>query len=163
MQNPVDEVLRALVTGLPYVPSFCRPEFLAFYAKCTPGTPSHNELRKMHFAAYKRLREAYAWQLRAALGKQPAPKVPQSAVVYVRRMGTSGLDWDNVYGGLKPLQDCLVAPSKRAPNGLHIIQDDSPRHMPVPPLVVQKPAPPNQSSVEVFVFDISALALQDSG
>ena len=115
----------------------------------------------MHFAAYKRLRESYAWLLHQALAGQRPPQLAQAAIVYVRRRGELGLDWDNLYGGLKPLQDCLVAPSKRSPTGLHIIEDDSPRHMPFAPFVFQGRAEAGEGSTEVFVFDLGKVAVQN--
>lgn len=47
------------------------------------------------------------------------------------------LDWDNAYGGLKPLKDCLVARSARNHDGLGLIQDDSPKFIPAAPHMTQ--------------------------
>jgi hypothetical protein len=35
-------------------------------------------------------------------------------------------DWDNLYGGFKPILDCLVVRTKTNPHGLGVIEDDAP-------------------------------------
>lgn len=146
----------ARLEGL-YLPPYCRPQHLAFYARLGTQSPSNNELRKMHFARYKRLRDDFALELRAALGRRTPPRLQRAALVVIRRCGGEGLDWDNAYGGLKPVLDCLTAPCAASPSGLHIIEDDSPRHMPLPPFVLQGAAPRGAGSLELFVFDLEGL------
>lgn len=55
----------------------------------------------------------------------PAPPVGRSALE-IERYCAGSLDWDNPYGGLKPLLDYLVAHSAGNPDGRGLIQDDSP-------------------------------------
>lgn len=157
-----EEALQRL-HALPYRPEYCLPERLAFHARLGVQSPSNNELRKMHFAPYKRLREDFALELRSALGRDAPPRLQRSALIYVRRCGNDGLDWDNAYGGLKPVQDCLTAPSKSSPSGLHIIEDDDPVHMPFPPFVFQGKASPGKGNIEVFVFDLLGVEVAERG
>lgn len=117
------------------------------------ATPSNNEIKAMHFAVYKKLRETFrglvADQLslrerEGAVGVEPfnsalpLPLTPAWLCVERGKPGV-GLDWDNAYGGLKPLLDCLVCPSPRNPSGLGLVADDALKHMPYPPLVLQTP------------------------
>lgn len=119
-------------------------------------TPSNNEIRGMNRFAYQGLRRD--WQLRvftALKGRRPKEPLTK-AFLRITRGSSSELDWDNAYGGLKPLLDCLVMPSKRNPDGLGLIQDDSPSHMPLPPLVIQVKAKPEDSSTVVEIFELTA-------
>lgn len=93
----------------------------------------------MHYLAYRKLRREWRAKILAALSAQglirPAPVSP--AVLVVDRYSAGQLDWDNAYGGLKPVLDCLVVPGTRNPDGLGLIADDSPRALPFPPIVRQ--------------------------
>lgn len=83
------------------------------------------------------------------------PKEPlKRAFLRITRGSSSQLDWDNAYGGLKPLLDCLVMPSTRNPDGLGLVQDDSPSHMPLPPFVIQESAKPGADTTVVEVFEL---------
>jgi hypothetical protein len=64
------------------------------------------------------------------------------------------LDWDNAYGGLKPLLDCLVAQIARNPDGLGLIQDDSPKFMPEAPRVFQLPAKRGSGFAVVRIYSV---------
>lgn len=77
--------------------------------------------------------------LEAIGGKVPTAPITKSALE-IERYCAGSLDWDNAYGGLKPLLDCLVAPSARNPDGLGLIKADSPKYMPAAPRVFQLPA-----------------------
>lgn len=48
------------------------------------------------------------------------------AYLLVVRKSLRLLDWDNAYGGLKPILDCLTLPGPRNPDGLGWIVDDAP-------------------------------------
>ena len=91
-------------------------------------TPTINELRKMHFGEYKRVREALAWTVRAALNDNGyfAQYPMKRALVTIERHSVGLPDEDNATGGVKPLVDCLVQPSASHPNGLGVIFDDNP-------------------------------------
>jgi hypothetical protein len=91
-----------------------------------------NGLRKMHYKAYKKYRDEWAWKIRMAngigvgVGKQPPI---EKCMIVIKRYSSSMPDWDNLYGGFKPLGDCLVVCSKANPSGLGIIKNDSVKHI----------------------------------
>lgn len=103
------------------------------------ASPSNNAIRDMHYMAYKKVRREWQAQVLYALAeighKRAAPISP--AILVIDRFSAGQLDWDNAYGGLKPLLDCLVQPSARNPDGLGLIADDNPKAMPFPPIVRQ--------------------------
>lgn len=134
---------------------------LRFDFSIAQATPSNNTIKEMHFAQYKRLREQWGWEVLAALKNRPAAPVPLAYLVIDRFCAGDGLDWDNAYGGLKPLLDCLVRPTHRNPTGLGVIEDDNPRNMPIAPLLRQHPADRGQGSTRVRIFELQpALAAQ---
>ena len=55
---------------------------------------------------------------------------------------------------LKALLNCLVAPSARNPDGLGLIEDDSPKFMPEAPRVFQLPAKRGAGYSVVRIFCI---------
>lgn len=113
------------------------PRQLIYELHLPDPTPSNNAIKGMHFHAYKKLRNGMRASVLAALGGQaPAAPIDRSALE-VERYCAGTLDWDNAYGGLKPPLDCLVTGSARNPDGLGLIQDDSPRFMPEAPRVFQ--------------------------
>lgn len=119
------------------------------------ATPSNNEIRGMHYLAYRTLRRQWQILVRAALrGEKPAQPIPLSFLIINRYCSGAGLDWDNAYGGLKPLLDCLVTPSQRNPDGLGLIEDDNLKAMPYPPYFRQFTAKPKQSRTEVAIFEL---------
>jgi len=86
------------------------------------------------------------------------PAAPlQTVGLYIERGSAGLLDWDNAYGGLKPLLDCLVSKTPKNPDGLGIIQDDSPRHMPEPPYLRQVVAPRGKGFTLVRIYDLAAI------
>lgn len=119
-------------------------------------TPSNNVIKNMHWQAYRTLRRA--WQLKVFMegvkGRRPASPI-QTAALLIERYSAGSLDWDNAYGGLKPLLDCLVAPSPKNPDGLGLILDDSPKHMPYPPLLLQYGAKRGEAKTRVRIFDLN--------
>lgn len=136
-----------------WVPANAR---LVYSLALSRETLSNNVLRAMHFHAYRTARQQWHMLTRAALGRQPREAALEHAFLVVHRYcAGAGLDWDNAYGGLKPLLDCLVLPNERNPDGLGLIKDDSPGHMPWPPLVRQHGAKPGQGRTELLIYDIS--------
>lgn len=118
-------------------------------------TPSNNEIKEMHWFEYKRLRGSFRNHVWVGLkGRRPAQPLARS-FLHVRRHCSGQLDWDNAYGGLKPLLDTLVSASKRNPDGLGLVADDNPKTMPFPPFVEQVPAPVGKGKTEVFVYSIN--------
>ena len=91
---------------------------------------------------------------KALYGSKPVSPLQQAALV-VERHCAGELDWDNAYGGLKPLLDCLVRKTSRNPDGLGIVVDDSPRHMPYPPFVQQVPAKRGEGKTVIAIYDLS--------
>ena len=137
------------------VPYWCAGKALAFSFELPEPTPSNNTIKEMHWHAYRKLR--LMWKLkvlsRALGGGRPERPLARAALVIGRRCAGE-LDWDNAYGGLKPLLDCLVQKTKRNPDGLGMVMDDSPRHMPYPPFVQQLPALRGDGSTHVAIFDL---------
>lgn len=86
-------------------------------------TPSNNLLKGMHYQAYRKLRSQWRDRL---LGQKPQDCPLIKAYLLVVRKSLKVLDWDNAYGGLKPLLDCLSLPSLSNPDGLGWIMDDKP-------------------------------------
>lgn len=131
------------------------PEWpLAYRLKVPAPTPSNNTIKGMHFQAYRRLRQDWHLMVRAALGRAERVPVERCFLVVNRRCAGRGLDWDNAYGGLKPLLDCLVLPTLKNPDGLGLIVDDSPVHMPLAPLLRQAVAGSGAGSTEVLIYNI---------
>lgn len=125
-------------------------------------TPSNNEIRGLKFWEYKEVLRAWQARVFQALGCRTPAKPLNEVFIYIERRSSGTLDWDNAYGGLKPLLDCLVMPSTRNPCGLGLIKDDSPTHVPHPPYFRQLKAPKEKGSTLVQIFDISNLSLPTS-
>lgn len=134
------------------MPAWACVERLAYHLVFNAPTPSNNVIKGMHFHAYKNDRRKWSQAVLAAVGgERPAEPLELSGLVVVR--GSAGsLDWDNAYGGLKPLLDSLVMASNRNPDGLGLIRDDNPGAMPCPPHLVQVSAKQGEGFTEVFVF-----------
>lgn len=119
-------------------------------------TPSNNVIKGMHFHAYKTLRRQWQMMTLSALGGvRPSVPVERAFLIVTRECAGGGLDWDNAYGGLKPMLDCLVMPSDKNPDGLGLIRDDNPKNMPVPPFVRQLPAKRGQGKTTVQIFELA--------
>ena len=119
-------------------------------------TPSNNVIKGMHFHAYKHFRRKWqALVLQALKGRRPPTPVAKAFLVVTRECAGGGLDWDNAYGGLKPLLDCLVRPTAKNPDGLGLILDDNPKNMPFPPFVRQLPAKPGQGRTRLQIYEIA--------
>lgn len=130
---------------------------LRYVLRYEQQTPSNNELREMHYHVYRRLRRQWLGLTLQALAGKPRPVEPLTcAFVAVQRHCAGELDWDNAYGGLKPLLDCLVARSRRNPDGLGFIVDDSPRCLPLPPFMEQVSASPGKGKTLVLIYELSA-------
>lgn len=117
-------------------------------------TPSNNVIKGMNRYAYKALREE--WQLRVfeAL-KFRRPKVPlEKSALFITRYCSGELDWDNAVGGLKPILDCLVMPTKWNPSGLGLIRNDNPKYMPFPPYMRQLKASPGSGRTDILIFSL---------
>jgi hypothetical protein len=138
------------------LPPWCAPGRLAVVLHLDAPSPSNNDIKGMHFHAYKKLRTEYEAEVSAALGEIAAPGLQLSALFIVRRCAGS-LDWDNAIGGLKPILDCLVTRSARNPSGLGIVVDDKPANMPYPPFMRQLPAKRGAGSTEIYVFSVAAV------
>ena len=83
----------------------------------------------MHFTEYRRYRKTLAHQVRAALPDIPTIPFRFAHIVITRHSGKMP-DFDNLYGGLKPLLDTLVTTQgRRHPDGLGLVLDDTPTHV----------------------------------
>lgn len=130
---------------------------LRYQLELAEKTPSNNEIKEMNHFAYRQLRRM--WQLRvwsALNGRRPKQAIERSFLSITRRCAGGGLDWDNAYGGLKPLLDCLVAASSRNPDGLGLIRDDNPTAMPLPPFVRQESAAKGKGSTLLEIYELPA-------
>lgn len=88
-------------------------------------TPTLNQWQRMHWARRKRVIERFAWLISVANKNEFAP-MKKCTLTIDRYMPGTSPDWDNLYGGVKPLIDCLVVCSKSHPYGLGYIADDNP-------------------------------------
>lgn len=124
------------------------------------ATPSNNTIKAMHFHTYKRVRKGWKALVQGAMQSgNTGPLVPlERCFLSIERYSSGGgLDWDNAYGGLKPLLDCLVVPSTKNPDGLGLIRDDNPRDMPYAPAFRQLKAKPGHGRTVVKIYDASGL------
>lgn len=130
---------------------------LRFRLEIPKAYPSNNEIKGMNRHVYKGLRRSWCLEVLVALGKNrpTKPLVTPYFLLITRECSGSGLDWDNAYGGLKPLLDCLVLPTKRNPDGLGVVTNDDLKHMPFPPFVVQVPSKINQSKTTVDIYELN--------
>ncbi len=92
-------------------------------------TPSNNQIKRMHPQVYRRLRQT--WRALLLDGQQWEEQAENrgplaTARLLVIRRSLRHLDWDNAYGGLKPVLDCFGQPGARNPDGLGFWVDDSP-------------------------------------
>jgi hypothetical protein len=136
--------------GLPLILTLDLPE----------ATPSNNTIKGQHYRVYAKTRATWKGLVAGALqmGTNGPPLMVERCFISIERHSAGGgLDWDNAYGGLKPLLDCLVAPSPRNPDGLGLIRDDNPRAMPLAPALLQLPAKRGQGRTVVRIYDASTL------
>lgn len=124
------------------------------------ATPSNNTLKNMHYRVYSKLRRGWQAMVQGAVqresGSSPEP-VERCYLTIERHSAGGGLDWDNAFGGLKPLLDCLVVASAKNPDGLGLIADDNPRNMPFPPGFKQLKAKPGHGRTVVRIYDAKTL------
>lgn len=117
-------------TGGDGKPPAVAPGTLAFEIpmELSPGVNGAKGLKRMHWAAEKKLRERIACLLRAqAPLNLPLPF--EWAKVELIRYSSQQPDKDNLHGLVKPLLDAMQVSSKRHPYGAGIIVDDSPDHI----------------------------------
>lgn len=127
------------------------------------ATPSNNAIRGMHYRAYQKQRQNWRGRVVEAAAKAGWPgSTVERCCISVERYSPGSLDWDNAYGGLKPLLDCLVTPSARNPDGLAIIRDDNPASMPLPPFIRQLPGKRGQGRTVLRIYDASTLPASPS-
>lgn len=132
---------------------------LVYTLELSEATPSNNVIKGMHFFVYKKTRASWKAKVLSALAKQevqlPVAPLEKSFLAIYRFSAGGGLDWDNAYGGLKPLLDCLVVGTDKNPDGLGLISDDNPKKMPYPPFVQQVSAKKNNSSTIVQIYSLT--------
>jgi len=139
-----------------HTPAAPSPGALVVTLHLQETTPSNNTVKGMHFRKYKTTREEWRARVEAALTaagyELPAVPLARSHLEIERYSAGGGLDWDNAYGGLKPLLDCLVSASARNPDGLGVIADDNPTAMPRAPTLTQHPAKRGDGRTVVRVY-----------
>lgn len=130
---------------------------LCYVLELEGASPSNNEIKGMHFHVYRKTRQLWQKKVQEALSRCEAlPPIDNAYLVIERYCSGSGLDWDNAYGGLKPILDCLVSASNKNPDGLGIIVDDNPKNMPYPPYIIQKSAKRGEGKLVVNIYRIVA-------
>lgn len=119
------------------------------------ASPSNNEIKGMHFHVYRKTRKAWQLKVQQAMSTYNIEKPIDNAYLVVERYCSgAGLDWDNAYGGLKPILDCLVSASNKNPDGLGIILDDNPKNMPYPPYIIQRSAKRGEGQLVIKIYRI---------
>ena len=78
-------------------------------------TPSNNALKGINRFKYKAMREDWVMYVKEAYHLNP--QLTQCNVI-IDRYGSLKMDWDNLYGGVKPLMDALIIAG--------VIADDNP-------------------------------------
>lgn len=86
--------------------------------------PTNNVWLNVHHMARGRFKKRLALSVFAAC--RPPRQPLTRCRVLIERYSTQAPDKDNLYGGMKPLLDVLQPASKRHPQGLGFILDDSP-------------------------------------
>jgi hypothetical protein len=131
------------------------PRELVYELHLPEPTPSNNAIKGMHFHAYKKLRNGWRASVLAAIGgKAPSTPIARS-LLEIERFCAGSLDWDNAYGGLKPILDCLVASSARNPDGLGLIRDESPKFMPEAPRMTQATAKRGMGRTVIRIYAVT--------
>lgn len=92
-------------------------------------TPLLNTWQRMHWRERQRVQERFAWLVRKAIVHKPITPIENCTIIIERSCSGRLPDWDGLYGGLKPVLDCLVVRTKTNPYGLNIIVDDSPKYI----------------------------------
>jgi hypothetical protein len=110
-----------------------------------------NTARPMHFGAKARLRKDLAWWFRGQ--HKPPPEPWEKARIHITRFSSSKPDYGNLVESAKPLIDVLQPNSKRHPQGLGFIVDDSPDHLEEGHFWSR--AKPGKGWTEVILMDLS--------
>lgn len=88
-----------------------------------------NKWQRLHWAARRKHNAELSILVRHALGRRVPAEPWEYARVIVERRSVQIPDWDGLYGGLKPLLDCLVRRTENNPHGVGLIEDDSPTNL----------------------------------
>ncbi len=94
-------------------------------------TPLLNVWQRWHWAKRRKYTQELSkaiWIIWSTVSKHFYPdfKTFKKCHVTIERHSAGLPDWDGLYGGLKPLLDCLVVRTDRNPHGLGFIEDDNP-------------------------------------
>lgn len=127
---------------------------LRYLLELDEASPSNNVIKGMHFHVYKKTRTLWKSKIAQAVNGKKITTIDKAYLIIERYSSGRGLDWDNAYGGLKPVLDCLVCPSDKNPDGLGLIQDDNPENMPFPPYFCQNSAKRNQGKLTIKIYEI---------
>lgn len=96
-------------------------------------TPLLNTLIRMHWRARGKYQQSISGEIAAKISHLIIRQPFTRALVSVDRYSIKEPDHDGLVGGLKLLIDCLLICSKRHPDGLSLIVDDSPDHLELRP------------------------------
>jgi hypothetical protein len=126
-------------------------------------TPLLNQWQRWHFRKRTRECQEWAWLVKAAMNGARLERPPplKRCRIHVDRFSTQAPDWDNLYGGLKPVLDALVVMTKRNPHGIGLIEDDNPAVVKAL-TALWHPCKPNEGKSQVVIEELP-LALAEEG
>lgn len=126
------------------------------------ATPLLNQQQGVHWSRLRNRRKAIAWQVKLAVLGQIPPQPFARARVTITRHSPGVPDTDNLWGGVKGLVDCLVAPGSPVvvkgkprlphPFGLGLVADDNPARMEL--VVRAEKCPRGQAKTEIVIEEL---------
>ena len=84
-----------------------------------------NKLQRMHWSDRKKYHQRLYWLLRQQITSPPRTPLLRCRIHVTRGNPPPLPDLDGLYGGVKPLLDCLVVKTKANPLGMGFIMDDN--------------------------------------
>lgn len=88
--------------------------------------PSLNTYTRMHWRQQRALHVTWAQAIHAYAKYRPKGIPMARCAIFWTRCASRLMDWTNMIGGLKPVEDALCPSSARHPAGLGWIEDDAP-------------------------------------
>ena len=138
----------------PDLPGWARETSLVWGVRLSQPTPSSGALERLTASQRAALRRQWRDLLLAQAPPPPEKAFAKVGLVIVRKASRL-VNWDNAFGGLKPLMDCLVIRKLQHPDGLGYLFDDHPGSgMPHPPALAQQLVSKADESTLLFLFDL---------